>query len=140
MVEQWSLKPGVAGSNPAGHILGDNMKLHEYVKKYEEMFEEHMKELKSIEKDLRKIISLSSKASAIEKEQAAILLTKITAAHMPYTFDNISISQSRGLERIYSWGTGKAIADFIPNGRESCQIQLWNGMSNYESDPHKMHT
>jgi hypothetical protein len=115
------------------------MKFFEIIKEYENLFESHMSEIHSMGNEFRKIIAINSKACDQEKERANILLSKMAAAYIPCTFDNILISQSRGLETIRSTGLGDAI-DLTPNGKRSCQIQLWSGMSHFESDPKKMHT
>lgn len=115
------------------------MALHDHLSEYEKIFQKYMADLKLTEQNLRGVINAHPKASAAEKEHATILLSKIQAAHMPCDFNNVSISQSRGHGTIRKRPFGDAIG-FVPNGKKSCQIKMWSGMDQYESDHRKMHT
>ena len=55
------------------------------------------------------------------------------------TYDNISISESQGVEIIRDFVTGIA-KEIKHNEKKSCQISLWSGMGTFEIDPKKMET
>jgi archaellum component FlaG (FlaF/FlaG flagellin family) len=58
------------------------------------------------------------------------ITVEIDGNSVTYEYDNVNISQERGIEKVF--GVGVDVIDLVPNGQERITILAWSGVADFD--------